>query len=95
MTDMIEPTRSGDPQLRQRAVERMKARAGFWSHLVIYVAVNAFLVMVWAFTGVSFFWPVFPMVGWGIAVVANAWEVWRPDPVTEERIRREMNRMQR
>ena len=49
---------------------------------------------VWAFTGAGFFWPVFPIVGWGIGVAVNAWEAFGPDPVTEERIRREIDRMQ-
>ena len=75
-------------------MNRLKARAGFWSHLMIYLAVNAFLVVVWAFTGAGFFWPVFPIVGWGIGVAVNAWEAFGPDPVTEERIRREIDRMQ-
>jgi hypothetical protein len=93
---MSDPTRTADDaQLRERAVKRLKARAGFWTHLVIYLAVNAFLVVVWTLTGADFFWPVFPMVGWGIAVVMNAWGAFGPDPVTEERIRREIDRMQR
>ena len=60
-----------DDELRQRAIKRLRAKAGFWTHLVVYLAVNAFLVVIWAFTGSDLFWPVFPIVGWGIGVVAK------------------------
>jgi 2TM domain len=61
-----------EDELRQRAIKRLRAKAGFWTHLVVYLAVNAFLVVIWAFTGSDLFWPVFPIVGWGIGVAANA-----------------------
>jgi hypothetical protein len=50
-------------------------------------------VVIWAVINVhGFFWPVFPIVGWGIGVVMNAWDVyWRRD-ITEEDIRREIER---
>jgi hypothetical protein len=40
----------------------------------------------------GFFWPIFPIFGWGIGLVFNAWDVYR-EPVSEERIRREMGRL--
>ena len=43
----------------------------------------------------GFFWPVFPLVGWGIGVVMNAWDVYRPEEFTEEQVRREVERLQR
>jgi len=48
-------------------------------------------VVIWAVTDDNgFFWPVFPIVGWGIGVVMNAWDVyWRPD-ITEADIQHEM-----
>jgi hypothetical protein len=42
----------------------------------------------------GFFWPVFPIVGWGIGVVLNAWDVYRNDEFDEEQIRREIERLQ-
>jgi hypothetical protein len=42
----------------------------------------------------GFFWPVFPIVGWGIGVVMNAWDVYRNDEFDEEQIRREIERLQ-
>jgi 2TM domain len=78
---------------RDRAVTRLKKRRDFRGHLLVYVLVNTLLVVIWAVTDAhGFFWPVFPIVGWGIGVVMNAWDVyWRPR-ITEHDIQREMER---
>jgi 2TM domain len=83
-----------DEQLRQRAVTRLKKRHDFKGHLLIYTLVNAFIVLIWAITDPhGFFWPVFPMVGWGIGVVMNAWDVYGSNGFEERDIRREMDRL--
>ncbi|GAA4880497.1 hypothetical protein GCM10023203_34350 [Actinomycetospora straminea] len=61
--------------------------------MLVYVLVNSMLVVIWAFTGAALFWPIFPILGWGVGLAANAWDVYRPDPVTEERIQQEMGRL--
>ena len=86
---------SGAPALRDRAVKRLKKRRDFLGHLVVYALVNGFLVVIWAVTSAGFFWPVFPIVGWGIGVVLNAWDVWRGDDFSEQEIAREMSRLQK
>jgi len=81
--------------LRERAIKRLKKRRDFSGHLLVYFLVNAFLVVIWALTDFhGFFWPVFPIVGWGIGVVMNAWDVYRNDEFGEDQIRREMERLQ-
>ena len=94
---IYEQTNTGtdEDQLRRRAVKQLQAKAGFWTHLAIYLAVNAFLVMIWFFTGAGFFWPIFPIAGWGIGVAANAWNVFGREPITEERIQHEMDNLRR
>jgi len=74
-------------------VRQLKKRRDFYGHILIYVLVNAFLVVIWAVTDAhGFFWPVFPIGGWGIGVLMNAWDVfWRPE-ISEEDIQREMGR---
>ena len=84
-----------DEGLRERAIKRLKRRRDFYGHLLVYFLVNTFLVLIWALTDVNgFFWPVFPIVGWGIGVVMNAWDVYRNDEFDEQQIRREMKRLQ-
>lgn len=78
--------------LRSRAIERLQRKREFWSHLAAYVLVNTALVVIWAMTGAGFFWPVFPVLGWGIGVFFHAWETFTAGP-KEERIRREMDRL--
>jgi hypothetical protein len=85
-----------DEVLRERAIKRLKRRRDFYGHLLVYFLVNTFLVLIWALTDVNgFFWPVFPIVGWGIGVVMNAWDVFRNEEFGEEQIRREVDRLQR
>ena len=88
---MVTDTR--DQAARDRAVTQLKKRRDFYGHLLVYVLVNTFLVVIWAVTDAhGFFWPVFPIVGWGIGVVMNAWDVyWRP-PITEDDVQREIER---
>ena len=88
---MVTDTREQTP--RDRAMDQLKKRRDFRGHLLVYVLVNTFIVAIWLLTGPSgFFWPVFPIVGWGIGVVMNAWDVyWRPR-ITEQDIQQEMER---
>ncbi|WP_235509602.1 2TM domain-containing protein [Terrabacter sp. Soil811] len=81
--------------LRGRALGRLKKKADFRVHLLIYVLVNGMLVLIWAMTGAGFFWPVFPIAGWGIGVVANAVDAYVVDAPTEEQIETEMERLRR
>ena len=87
------PNESTETGLRDRAIRRLKKRRDFFAHLLVYVMVNGFIVVIWALTSQGFFWPIFPMVGWGIGVVMNAWDVWRGDELDEDAIVREMNRL--
>jgi len=42
-------------------VQQLKKRRDFYGHLLVYVLVNTFLVVIWAVVDShGFFWPVFP-----------------------------------
>ncbi len=82
--------------LRDRAVKQLKKERDFRGHLLVYVLVNAFVVVIWAITGRDgSFWPVFPIAGWGIGVIMNAWDVYGRQEINEEDIRREMEHLQK
>ncbi len=87
----MEATGGSEQDLRSQAVERLKKKRDFKAHLLIYFLVNAFLVVIWAVSkdNGDFFWPIFVIVGWGIGVIANAWDVYGRKPITEDEIRRE------
>ncbi|MBY9074452.1 2TM domain-containing protein [Nocardioides sp. WL0053] len=88
----VDPAR--DTELRDTAIKRLKKRRDFHGHLLVYVLVNAFLVVIWAVTSPDgFFWPIFPIVGWGIGVVMNAWDVYFAQDIGEREIQREIDHM--
>ena len=62
-----------EEKLRQLARERARAKTGFYIHLIIYIIVNILLVSIWYITsGPSEFpWFIFPLIGWGIAVIVH------------------------
>jgi hypothetical protein len=85
-----------DDALRERAMKRLKKRRDLYGHVLVYTLVNAFVTVIWLMTDPhGFFWPIFPIVGWGIAVILNAWDVFRPEEFDEKRIEREMKRLRK
>jgi hypothetical protein len=91
----VEAGLQNEEELREQAVRSLKKKRDFRGHIFIYVAVNAFLVVIWAVTGSGFFWPIFPILGWGIGVAANAYDVYGRKPISEDEIRRETERLRR
>jgi 2TM domain len=77
---------------RQNAIERLKNKRSFTEHLVSYIVVNGFLVIVWAMTGAGYFWPAWVMVGWGVGLVLHAWTIFFQKPITEADIQQEMRK---
>jgi hypothetical protein len=41
----------------------------------------------------GFYWPMFPLFGWGIELAFQAWDVLSPTNVSEDRIQREITRL--
>jgi hypothetical protein len=94
MQEMQEMQGSDDREaLRALAVERLRKKHEFYPHLLAYVLVNALFVAIWAVSGTGFFWPVFPIAGWGIGIGFHAWDTFSRPQLTEERIEREMRRL--
>ena len=77
---------------REAAIERVKAKSDFRTHLATYIVVNALLVTIWAVTGAGYFWPIWPLAGWGVGLALNAWIAYFRHPITEDDIQREMDR---
>jgi 2TM domain len=82
-----------DTTQREKAIARLKAKRDFLAHLFAYAVINGVLVAIWFITGAPFFWPIIPMLIWGVGLVFHAREVYWERPIAEEDIRREMDRM--
>jgi 2TM domain len=84
---------SDEGDLRERAIASLKKKREFGAHLLAFVLVNVFLVAIWAVTSDgTLFWPIFPILGWGIGLVFHAWDVYGHPP-GEEQIHHEMERL--
>ncbi len=46
-------------------------RAAFRVHFWTYALVNLMLIGIWAASGGGYFWPIWPMLGWGIGVASH------------------------
>lgn len=88
-----------EPQQRDEQLWQLaKKRAGFKRSLAAYFFVNSFLVGVWYFSSGrhSYFWPVWPMLGWGIGVAFHYFEAYHGSKIFSaedeyEKLKREKN----
>ena len=60
-----------DENAYERARKRAREKYTFYTHLVVYVAVNLFLIAVNLFTSPQSYWFIWPLLGWGVAVVIH------------------------
>ena len=93
---IVEQNASADieEELREQAVDELRKRHDLAGHILAYLTVNTFLVVIWYLTGAGFFWPAFPLFGWGIGVIFHTWDVLWPQP-TESAVQATMNRIAR
>jgi hypothetical protein len=79
-------------ELRVRALKRLQDRRGLMAPALAYLSVNILLVAIWVATGTAFFWPLFPLFGWGTGLAFHAWSVVWPEP-DETQVDREIERI--
>jgi fatty acid desaturase len=63
------PTQMTDEEIYKEAEKIVEEKKSFRTHFIVYLCVNAFLVIIWAVTSRGFPWFVFPLGGWGIGVL--------------------------
>jgi hypothetical protein len=59
-----------EEELRKEARLRTEAKLGFYIHLGVYSGVNVMLSVIWWLTG-GYPWFVFPLLGWGVGLLAH------------------------
>lgn len=90
---MKEMTIDQESEEWKQARKRVADRRDFGSHLVAYVVINSFFVLMWALSGRGYFWPAWVIGGWGIGIVLHAWEVFVRRPVTDADVEEELRRL--
>jgi class 3 adenylate cyclase len=67
-----EPRRALAPAPKRHVTKQGRAlRASFRHHFWVYALVNLMLIGIWAASGGGYFWPIWPMLGWGIGVACH------------------------
>jgi hypothetical protein len=59
----------------------------FQAQIAAYLVVNTAFVLIWALTGCGFFWPVYPLVGWGIGLSFQHFSAVVRGQITDEDVR--------
>lgn len=80
---------------REREARKILKRRAFYVHLAVYVAVQVVLFAIWAIAGGGFPWFLFPLMGWGIGLVAHgavAFLLAHPNDIVLEREQRRLAR---
>lgn len=60
---------------RARARGRAEAKLGLYRHLVVYLVVNILLFLINLVTSPDYFWAIWPLIGWGVAIAFHALNV--------------------
>ena len=80
---------------RAKAVRRLWARRGFKIHLTAFAIVSLAMLLIWATaSGGDYFWPIWPIAGWGTGVAVHAWFTYGQWSLSEAEIQREIRRGQ-
>lgn len=94
MSTQMTTNTSAPEDLRQMAIQQLRKKRELQAHVIAYVTVNLFLTAIWFLTDPGgFFWPMFPILGWGIGLAFHIWDVFSPERMSEEKIQREMRRL--
>jgi hypothetical protein len=81
-------------EARKYAIDRVKAKRDFMSLLGTAACVIVIVVVIWAFSDSDTFWPIWVMLGLGIALFFSGLRAYGPrrGPITEAEIQREIDK---
>jgi hypothetical protein len=90
----MEPNRAApESNERQKAIRRLNQKRHYRRQVVNYLAVNTGLIVIWLLGGGGYFWPIWPILGWGLALLIQGWKLTHPQlPFSEEEIQQEIQR---
>ena len=82
--------------IRAFAKKRVKAQREFKQFLWVWLAVSILVVAIWALTGAGYFWPMWPILGMGVAALftgLDAYGKFASKPITDAEIDKEIERL--
>jgi 2TM domain len=86
---------NADDEGRAQAVRRLWAKRGFMIHLTAFAIASLAMLLIWATAGGGdYFWPIWPIAGWGSGLAVHAWFTFGQWSLSEAAIQREMRRAQ-
>lgn len=65
-------------RIEKLALRRAKAKLGWFAHAAVYTLVNLGLVALSLANGRS--WAIYPLLGWGVGLLAHGLSVWMLPP---------------
>jgi hypothetical protein len=66
----------GQPRSAARPREDRATRRAHRAHVRAYLLFCVAMVALWAVTGLGYFWPIWPIMGWGIGVASHTAACW-------------------
>lgn len=82
--------------IRAFAKKRVKAQREFKQLLWVWLVVSILVIAIWALTGAGYFWPMWPILGVGVAALfagLDAYGRLSNRPITEADIDKEIKRL--
>ena len=76
---------------RAAAIMRLRRRRGLLTHAAIFGVVQLALIVIWAWTGLGYFWPGWTVFGWGLILALHASLAILRQPITELDVTREQS----
>ena len=86
------PATSGDEQYLDTAL-RLQRWRDFAAHLTAYLVMNLAFVTVWWLNHGGYFWPAWTIVGWGLGLSFQHFQVVLRGFITDSDVRREISRL--
>ncbi len=65
--------------------QRHREVARWRRHAAIFAVMSLFFIAVWALSGAGYFWPVWPILGWGIGLAVQRARLIGPPDESDER----------
>jgi signal transduction histidine kinase len=87
-----EPERRVVLDERAAAILRLRRRRGLITHAAVFGVVQLALIVIWAWTGVGYFWPGWTIFGWGVVLALHASLAILRQPITDSAVYRATSR---